>query len=314
MATEARKFQVGLFVLSAIVIGVGTVIWLGASRFFESKEEFVSYFAESVQGLDPGAAVKFRGVPAGRVAAVRIAPDGELIEVRMDVDDAAAEVIRHDPSLRAALELSGITGLRYVEIDRRSGHALDQSPTLTFEPSAEVIPSARSSFKAVQSALGDIYDQFMRMNLPGLADEARSTLQAANTLLRDQRIGTMLTNIESVSRSASSLTMNLEVMTRDVALAPAVTNATQATAAARDLFTNFTSGPTAHQLSDALEQINRLAQSAQQVVLGMQYTIERLDRTVDNLQTLTEEVRSQPSLLLFSAPPVSGRTRQEPSR
>ena len=314
MATEARKFQVGLFVLTSIVIGVGTVIWLGASRFFESKEEFVSYFAESIQGLDPGAAVKFRGVPAGRVATVRIAPDGKLIEVRMDVDDAAAAVIRHDPSLRAALELSGITGLRYIEIDRRSGQALEQSPTLTFEPPAEVIPSARSSFKAVQSALGDVYDQFMRMDLPGLADEARTTLQAASTLLRDQRIGTVLANVESVSHSASSLTRNLEIMTRNVALAPAVANATQASAAAKDLFTNLTSGPTAHQLSEALEQINRLAQSAQQVVLGMQYTIERLDRTVDNLQTLTEEVRSQPSLLLFSAPPVSGRTRQEPDR
>ncbi|MCK6553378.1 MlaD family protein [Candidatus Binatia bacterium] len=314
MATEARKFQVGLFVLTAVTIGVAAVIWLGASRFFERTDEFVSYFAESIQGLDPGAAVKFRGVPAGRVAAVRIAPDGELIEVRMDVDDAAAEVIRRDPSLRAALELSGITGLRYIEIDRRTGQALDQSPALTFEPPAELIPSARSSFKAVQSALGDVYDQFMAMDLPDLANQARNTLQAADSLLRDQRIGTVLTNVESVSRSASDLTRNLETMTRNVALAPAVANATEATAAARDLFANLTSGPTAHQLNDALEQINRLAQSAQQVVLGMQYTIERLDRTVDNLQTLTDEVRSQPSLLLFSAPPASGRTRRGADR
>jgi len=314
VATEARKFQVGLFVLTAIVIGVGTVIWLGASRFFESTEQFVSYFAESVQGLDPGAAVKFRGVPAGRVAAVRIAPDSELIEVLMDVDDAAAAVIRRDPSLRAAIELSGITGLRYVEIDRRTGPALQQSPPLAFEPPVEVIPSTRSSFKAVQSALGDVYDQFLRMDLPGIAAETRNTLQAANALLRDQRIGAVLTNVEAVSRSASQLTKNLETMTRDVALRPAVDNATQATAAAKELFANLTSGPTARQVSEALEQINRLAQSAQQVVLGMQYTIERLDRTVDNLQTLTDEVRSQPSLLLFSAPPGPGRTRQESDR
>lgn len=308
MATEAHKFQVGLFVLSAAAIGVATIIWLGASRILERTDAFVSYFAESVQGLDPGAAVKFRGVPAGRVAAVRIAPDGELIEVLMDVDRAAAAVIRRDPTLRAALELSGITGLRYVEIDRRTGPALDQSPSLSFEPPAEVIPTARSSFKAIQSALGDVYDQFMAMELPAIATETRETLQAANTLLRDARIQGVLTNLEAASRSASALARNLESMTRNVTLAPAVENATRATAAAHELFANLTSGPTGRQLADTLEEIGRLAHNAQQVVLGMQHTLERLDRTVDNLQTLAEEVRTQPSLLLFSAPPAPARS------
>ena len=36
-----------------------------------------------------------------------------------------------DPTLRAQLQLSGITGLRYVEIDRHTGDALEKSPTLS---------------------------------------------------------------------------------------------------------------------------------------------------------------------------------------
>jgi phospholipid/cholesterol/gamma-HCH transport system substrate-binding protein len=308
VATEVHKFQVGVFVIIATFIAIGTVIWLGASRYFEDTEEFVSYFTESVQGLDPGAAVKYRGVPSGRVAQIRIAPDPELIEVAMDIDVETARVIRKDPNLRSMLQLSGITGLRYVEIDRRSGPALRQSPTLTFEPPAEVLPSAQSSFKEVQSALGDIYDQFMQMSLPSIAAEARGTLEAANALLRDERIGTMLSNFERTSQSTSAIAKNLETMTAGVRLGPAVDNATQATAAARELFANLTTGATAQQFADTLEQINRLAQAAQQVVLGLQYTVDRLDRTVDNLQGLTSEVRNQPSLLLFSAPPEQRRT------
>jgi phospholipid/cholesterol/gamma-HCH transport system substrate-binding protein len=314
VAIEAHKFQVGVFVILATVLAVATVIWLGASRFLEDTQQFVTYFAESVQGLDPGAPVKYRGVPSGRVAAIRIAPDGELIEVLMDVDIDTAKVIRRDPNLRATLELSGITGLRYIEIERRSGPALYQAPKLSFEPPEEVLPSTRSSFKAVQSALGDIYDQFMAMDLPGIAHEARSTLEAANSFIRDERLDDMLTNFKATAESTNALARNLERMTKGVQLAPALDNATQATAAARELFVDLTTGETGQQVTDTLEQINRLAQGAQQVVLGLQHSLERLDRTVDNLQGLTDEVRSQPSLLFFSAPPEPRRRNEGSGR
>jgi phospholipid/cholesterol/gamma-HCH transport system substrate-binding protein len=114
VATEVHKVQVGVFVIVATTIGIGALIWLGASRFFEDTEPFVTYFGESVQGLDPGASVKYRGVPAGRVGKISIAPDGRLIQVEMDINVEAGQALKRDPSLRASLELSGITGLRYV--------------------------------------------------------------------------------------------------------------------------------------------------------------------------------------------------------
>lgn len=304
MATEAHKFQVGVFVIVTTVIGVGALIWLGASRFFEETQPFVTYFSESVQGLDPGAAVKYRGVPGGRVASISVAPDGELIEVRMDVDLEAAKALKRDPTLRATLELSGITGLRYVEIDRRYGDALNQAPTLSFKPPYEVIPSARSSFKAIQAALGDVYERFMQLDLGGISADTRAALQAANQLLRDERIDALLANFKTVSQSTMQLTKNLNEMTAGVQLAPAVQNATQATAEAKALFAELTRGQTGKQLGETIERLNHLAQSAQQVVAGMQYTLERLDRTAGHLQSLAEEVRSQPSLLLFSEPPA----------
>ena len=78
MATEARKLRVGIFVIIAVVIGLGAAIWLGASRYLADESQAVTFFSESVQGLDPGAAVKYRGVPAGRVDQIKIAPDGDL--------------------------------------------------------------------------------------------------------------------------------------------------------------------------------------------------------------------------------------------
>jgi phospholipid/cholesterol/gamma-HCH transport system substrate-binding protein len=303
LATETHKFQVGMFVIASSIIAVAGLIWLGASRYFEKTEPFVTYFNESVQGLDVGAAVKFRGVTAGRVAAIRIAPDNELIEVRMEIDPDVAQAIRRDPTVRATLELSGITGLRYVEIDRRQGDALNQSPTLSFAPPAEVIPSARSSFKAIQAALSDVYDRFMQVDYKGISDDARRALQAATTLLNDERIDAVLTNLKATTQAAQQVVKNLEHMTAGVRLAPAVNNATQATAEARQLFTDLTKGKTGQELVRAIVQLNALVQSTQQAVLTMQYTLERLDRTAVNLQGLTDQLRAQPSRLLFSPPP-----------
>jgi ABC-type transporter Mla subunit MlaD len=68
VATEAHKFEVGVFVIVTTVVAIAGAIWLGASRFFEKTEPYVTYFSESVQGLDPGSAVKYRGVPGGHVS------------------------------------------------------------------------------------------------------------------------------------------------------------------------------------------------------------------------------------------------------
>ncbi|HVM97225.1 MAG TPA: MlaD family protein, partial [Candidatus Acidoferrales bacterium] len=303
MATEAHKYRVGVFVIVATFIGIGTVIWLGASRFFEETQRGVTYFAESVQGLDPGASVKYRGVPSGRVAAIRIAPDGELIEVVMDLDVNTGKALKQDPNLRATLELSGITGLRFIEIDRRSGDALNQMPELSFQPPYEVIPSARSSFKAIQAALSDVYDRVMQLDFAGISSDARTALQSATNVLRDERLDALLTNLKSTSQETSQVMKNLEAMTKNVQLAPAVDNATQATSEAKALFRELNTGPTGQQLAETIRQLAQLVQSSQQAVISMQYTLQRLDRTAGNLQGLTDDLRSQPSRLLFAAPP-----------
>jgi phospholipid/cholesterol/gamma-HCH transport system substrate-binding protein len=307
MATEARKFQLGMFLIVATVIGVGALIWLGASRFFEKNEYLVTYLSESVQGLDAGSAVKYRGVPAGRVERIQIAPDGDLIEVVMSVSTQCAKLVEKDPNLRAQVELAGITGLRYVEIDRHSGDALQDHPTLRFEPHLPVIPSVPSSFKAVESAMEDIYKRVMAVDFVSISNEIHSTLQSANALLRDERVQQILTAIRNVSRSGDHVTQNLDRITSELQLGPAVTNLTEATGEAKALFSDLQSGASGTQLRSTLAAIERAAETTQEVVAGLQYTIQKVDRTVDSFQRLSDEVRAQPSRLLFSEPPAPRR-------
>lgn len=311
MATEARKLRVGIFVIVAILIGLGAAIWLGASRYLADESQAVTYFSESVQGLDPGAAVKYRGVPAGRVEHIEIAPDGDLIEVVMSIDNRYAEMLVQDPTLRAQLQLSGITGLRYIEIDRQTGEALENVPVLSFEPEYPLIPSTPSQFKAIQEALEDIYGKVMSVDLEGISHDVRATLQAADQLLRDERVQTIVNNLANMSETASRVTINLEKATDGVRLEPVVGELRQATSEAKSLLADLRQGETGRDLRSALREVDGLARSGQTFVIDLQGLVERLNRTTDNLQQLTNALRQQPSSLLFSDPPPTRPARAE---
>ena len=103
-------------------------------------------------------------------------------------------------------------------------------------------------------------------------------------------------------------------MTAGVQLGPAVQQITAATAEARRLLSNLSESGVTTQLSATLEQVNRLAFATQQAVVAMQAAVERLDRSLGTLQSLSEEVRSQPSLLLLSAPPEPRRPAEREAR
>src|SRR5918992_3542296 len=65
-------FKIGLFVISAILIGISGVIALGLGSIFQKKNLSETYIEESVQGLDVGSPVKFRGVSIGKVEQITL--------------------------------------------------------------------------------------------------------------------------------------------------------------------------------------------------------------------------------------------------
>jgi len=72
-------FKLGLFTLLGIAAVVAVALGLGLDR----KHDVITYhtyFDESVQGLDVGASVRYRGVLIGSVSEVRVAPDNRHVD------------------------------------------------------------------------------------------------------------------------------------------------------------------------------------------------------------------------------------------
>src|SRR5215510_10977872 len=70
MALKANYFKLGLFVIGALVCLVLLIIIVGSGRAFQQKITIETYFNESVQGLDIGSKVKYRGVVIGEVTKI----------------------------------------------------------------------------------------------------------------------------------------------------------------------------------------------------------------------------------------------------
>ena len=73
MSAETKYFKLGMFVLVSVFVAVGAIVVFGAGTFMRKKVMAETYVDESVQGLDVGAAVKFRGVHVGQLEKIDFA-------------------------------------------------------------------------------------------------------------------------------------------------------------------------------------------------------------------------------------------------
>ena len=72
MSKKGNPAVIGGFVLTAIVLAVVAIGVLGAVKFNSREQEFVMFFAESINGLEPGSKVKAQGITIGKVTDVRL--------------------------------------------------------------------------------------------------------------------------------------------------------------------------------------------------------------------------------------------------
>jgi len=183
VTAPASHFKLGLIAIAALG-GVGiAAIGLGFHVRGAPTVEYHAMFDESVQGLEIGAAVKYRGVPIGEVAQIDIAADGTRVDARLAIDTAAASRLHLDTpprGLRAELSSQGLTGVKFVDLDVVDPGALGAEPTTEMPPS--VLPTRKS----LGTRLETEGDRLAR-ELPGLIADARATLREVDGLIADAR-------------------------------------------------------------------------------------------------------------------------------
>lgn len=189
MAAPTNHFKLGLFVLAALAGAVAIVIAFGAQKMKKDTVKYRTYFNESVQGLDVGSPVKFRGVTIGFVSAIEIAPDHRHVEVveELDVVDIKRMglTVKNEvktkfdvpPDLRAQLGSQGITGVKFVSIDFFDPKT-NPPPPLPFPVPDTYIPAAPSMMKNLEDTITKAMDK-----LPELVDAVVTIMARVDRLV-----------------------------------------------------------------------------------------------------------------------------------
>ncbi|MCI0635200.1 MAG: MlaD family protein [Actinobacteria bacterium] len=192
MTSNVNRWKLGLFVISGVLLGFGSLFWVGASRFDRESYQVVTFFDESVQGLNPGSEVKFRGVKVGTVSDISIAPNRRHVKVtvelyrdalaRLGIEGKGDDVFGlkdHawvETGLRFQLASSGITGDKFLLVDYFKS---DKDEALIgVDPPPNYLPSVPSTLKSLEESLGYIMDQ-----LPQMTAQVRGILERADSLV-----------------------------------------------------------------------------------------------------------------------------------
>jgi len=297
MASIKTKFFVGLFVVFGFVLAIAGIIWLGMSHYFEKGTMHSAYFDESVQGLDKDSPVKYRGLTIGRVDTIRVAPDDTLIEVLIKIESD----IEMEEDMVARLKSVGITGIMFVEIERRKPNTPDFTPELTFDPKYHVIATQPSE---IEKIFGDI-DSFMKtikdLDLKGISDSLKSALDNLDNAVSDAQISAVSASIQQAFNNMNALSSDARetagridtlIDQSESNLVTAIQSFNQSMAKAEEMMDTGKS-----MVVNTDNQINRLANQ-------LSFTIFNLEKATNSLNTLIGLTSEQPSQLLFGEPPL----------
>lgn len=201
MASKSAYFKTGLFVLGGTVLCIAGIIVLGASKFFERSVKMETYVNESVNGLEVGSPVKFRGVRIGRVDWIGFVTtsytefddsDYRYIHIVCDLDERylgkysepdLKRITQQEvkDGMRVRPTTQGLTGQLFLEIDYLNPVSNPALP-IAWEPRYMYIPSAPSTLSMVESAITSISKTLKDIKGSDIADTVKELRLAAETV------------------------------------------------------------------------------------------------------------------------------------
>jgi phospholipid/cholesterol/gamma-HCH transport system substrate-binding protein len=208
MTMPTNHWKLGLFVVSAMLVAVGAVVYFGTRSLPKETITYTSYFDEAVTGLEVGSPVKFRGVNVGNVSKIAVAPDRRHVQVSFDLEAGAAQRLALDKpttersqlgtALRAQLGSMGVTGVKYVALDLFDDQ--NQPEPLTFDPAPHYIPTQPSTLKNIEAAVTDAAHRLPEVTerLIGMLDRINGVLDSVNEQGIPKRAGDTLAHLDQV--------------------------------------------------------------------------------------------------------------------
>ncbi|MCS3630864.1 paraquat-inducible protein B [Salinibacter ruber] len=289
MSQRVSPTLIGLFVVGALALGVVGVGAFGSGQFFEQRTTFISYFDESVNGLDVGAPVKFKGVPIGEVTdinlrvdlenetfqvpvqyAINLDPVTDTTGARLNLDDPTLLRDQIEDGLRAQLQLESIvTGKLYVELTYISDP--DSAVYSQGPPSRLSIPTELSPLAKLGEGASGLVTNLRQFDVTQINENLVTFLVNANDKLE-------ALDAEAINRSALSTIESVREVVESKEVRTALQDMPKATERLRAT------------IKDAQALIQRLDRGVEPTADELEKTSRQLRATLKRMRRTMDEV------------------------
>ncbi len=319
-------FKVGLFVIAASVIAVIGVVLLGVGTVFQKTKLVETYIDESVQGLDIGSAVKFRGVQIGKVdeitltsveystrrryVLVRIGLSTKMFDYPLANAGSPGFAAEIEKGLRVRLAAQGFTGVAYIEADYADPQ---RNPPLEIDwrPKYPYVPSTRSRITQLSESAEKILRSLEDVDIGRLVDGIEKSLAVITKVAENAKVDklgaeaiALLAELRDTNRELNGLVRSKEVKSTLNDAAVAAKGAREIIQAAenplRQLLVELPQ--VSQSLARVIKRIDATSGDLPETSAQLRQTLRRLNRmlanqqqeiqeTVANMRAITENVK-----------------------
>ena len=301
MENKAHAMVAGIFVLVVTALLGALAVWL--MRDNTERHLYEMSTSETISGLQPQAAVRFRGVPIGKVEAIGFdtkIKGNVLIRVSIDADAPVSK------SAYATVASQGVTGLGFIQLDDNDSASEKLVPNDDDPPR---IPLRQGGIDKLLSKSESILNEVEKAGKGLNKLLSDDNQQAANTAV--QQLSEAAASINRLSKSLEPTVASLPKITQDL------TRDARATLQSVKTVTDEV-GLTAKRLNEKGGPLDRLAEGGEALATGVQTfstsTLPKLGdvadetaRTMRQLRRTVNAVDDNPQALIFgNGAPVPG--------
>jgi phospholipid/cholesterol/gamma-HCH transport system substrate-binding protein len=243
----------------------------------------------------------------GRVERIRVAPDYKLVEVVMKIN-LEGDLQQNTVS---QLRTAGITGIVFIELDRKTADEPDRSPSIDFAAEHPIIPSRPSELRQILSGVDEVIQNIKQVDFGGLSRQFKAVGKATENLLTGKKINGIMTNLEATSASMERTLARIDGVVAEGAIEEILENAKTSMLEAKALIGEVRKEVQALKLAETSEKANNLVEGidrrSRAITTELRGTSENLQQASESLQNLLDRLTTSPSDLIFSAPPAQRR-------